>query len=105
MAPIHGAALGPSALAKPSPADGAPPGREGASTSPLPWKPWRLPLGPACSFHGCSSFLSIPTWYLIHTVEVTLERVDVDRPEAAERSEPGVYLHEWLGPDPVKTPL
>ena len=41
----------------------------------------------------------------MHTVEVTLERVDVDRPEAAERSEPGVYLHEWLGPDPVKTPL
>jgi hypothetical protein len=36
---------------------------------------------------------------------VTLERVDVHRPEAAERSEPSVYLHEWLGPDPIKTPL
>jgi hypothetical protein len=34
-------------------------------------------------------------------IEVTLESVDVDRPEAAERSEPGVYLHQWLGLDPV----
>jgi hypothetical protein len=42
---------------------------------------------------------------LIHTIEVTLKRVDVHRPEAAEWSEPSVYLHEWLGPDPIKTPL
>jgi hypothetical protein len=42
---------------------------------------------------------------LIHTIEVALERIDVGRPVAAERSEPCVYLHEWLGPDPVETPL
>jgi hypothetical protein len=42
---------------------------------------------------------------LIHTIEVTLERVDVHRPEAAEWSEPSVYLHKWLGPDSIKAPL
>jgi hypothetical protein len=42
---------------------------------------------------------------LIHAIEVTLECVDVGRPEAAERSEPGVYLHEWRGPYTVETPL
>jgi hypothetical protein len=42
---------------------------------------------------------------LIHTIEVALESIDVDRPEATEWSEPGIHLHEWLGPDPVKTPL
>jgi len=44
-------------------------------------------------------------WCWVYTIEVTLESVDVARPEAAERSEPGVHLHEWLVPDPVKTPL
>jgi hypothetical protein len=42
---------------------------------------------------------------LIHTIEVALKSIDVDRPEATERSEPGIYFHERLGPDPVKTPL
>ncbi|HSS06476.1 MAG TPA: hypothetical protein VLK83_04980 [Rhodanobacteraceae bacterium] len=34
-----------------------------------------------------------------------LEGVDVGGPEAAERSEPRVELHQRLRPNPVKTPL
>jgi hypothetical protein len=33
----------------------------------------------------------------MHAFEVTLERIDVDRPEAAERLEPGVYLAKSAG--------
>ena len=40
-----------------------------------------------------------------HAIEMTLERVDVRRPVAAERREPRIDLHERLGPDPVKTSL
>jgi hypothetical protein len=33
----------------------------------------------------------------MRAMEVTLERVDVDQPEAAERGRPRVYFHECLG--------
>jgi len=36
---------------------------------------------------------------------MTLERIDVRRPEAPELSEPGINLHEGLRSDPVQTPL
>ena len=41
----------------------------------------------------------------MHAIEVTLERIDAQRPEAAEWSEPGVDLHERFRPNPVKPPL
>jgi hypothetical protein len=41
----------------------------------------------------------------MHAIEVTFERIDVDRPEAAERREPNVYFLERLRPDALKTPL
>jgi hypothetical protein len=41
----------------------------------------------------------------MHAIEVTLERVEVARPEAAKRGKPRVHFHEWLGTDPVETPL
>ena len=36
---------------------------------------------------------------------MALERIDVRRPEAPERREPGIDLHERLGPDPIDAPL
>jgi hypothetical protein len=36
---------------------------------------------------------------------MTLERIEMDRPEAPKRRKPGVDLHEGLGPDAVETPL
>src|SRR5215470_8956245 len=36
---------------------------------------------------------------------MAFERVNVDRPEAPERSEPGIDLPERLGPDPIDAPL
>ena len=41
----------------------------------------------------------------VHAIEVAFERVDVGGPKAPEGSEPGVDLHERLGPDPVDAPL
>jgi hypothetical protein len=41
----------------------------------------------------------------MRAIEVTFQRVKVDRPEAAEWLKPGVYLHEGLRLHPVKTPL
>ena len=38
-------------------------------------------------------------------VEVPFERIDVDGPEPAERSQPGLDLLKRLGPQPVETPL
>ena len=42
---------------------------------------------------------------LLHAIEMAFERIDVGRPEAPERREPGVDLHERLGPDPIDAPL
>src|SRR5262245_27695456 len=36
---------------------------------------------------------------------MAFERIDVGRPEAPEGSEPGIDLHERLGPDPIDAPL
>lgn len=36
---------------------------------------------------------------------MAFKRVDVDRPELAERSEPGVYLHQRFRFDPIEPPL
>jgi hypothetical protein len=36
---------------------------------------------------------------------VALERINVGRPEAAERIEPRIHLHQRLRPDPVHTSL
>ena len=36
---------------------------------------------------------------------MAFERINVGRPEASERSEPGIDLHERLGPDPIDAPL
>jgi len=36
---------------------------------------------------------------------MAFERINVGRPEAPERSEPGVDLHERLRPDPIDAPL
>ena len=36
---------------------------------------------------------------------MAFERINVGRPEAPERSEPGIDLHERLGPDPIDAPL
>src|SRR5262245_29685845 len=36
---------------------------------------------------------------------MAFERIKVGRPEAPERSEPGIDLHERLGPDPIDAPL
>jgi hypothetical protein len=33
----------------------------------------------------------------MHAIEVTLERVDMSRPEAAELIEPRIHFHEWPG--------
>lgn len=41
----------------------------------------------------------------MHLIKVMFQRVDVDRPEAAELSEPGVYLHQRLRFYPVQAPL
>ena len=59
------------------------------------------------SSHGCSSLLlsSCDGGALLHPVEMAFERIDVRRPEAPERREPGIDLHERLGPDPVEAPL
>jgi len=42
---------------------------------------------------------------LIHAVEVAFKGVDVNRPEAAELSQPGIYLPEWFRFQPVETAL
>src|SRR5262249_31142466 len=36
---------------------------------------------------------------------MAFERIKVGRPEAPERSEPGIDLHERLVPDPIDAPL
>ena len=36
---------------------------------------------------------------------MSLERIDVPRPELTERSEPRFHFAEWLGFQPVQTPL
>ena len=36
---------------------------------------------------------------------MAFEFVDVSRPEASERHQPGVNLHERLGPEPIDPPL
>jgi len=36
---------------------------------------------------------------------MAFERINVGRPEAPERSEPGIELHERLRPDPIDAPL
>ena len=36
---------------------------------------------------------------------LAFERIDVGRPEAPERRQPGVDLHERLGPEPIDAPL
>ncbi len=41
----------------------------------------------------------------MHAIQVTLERIDVRLPQAAEGQEPRVYFHEWLGPEPIEAPL
>src|SRR4051794_12734652 len=57
------------------------------------------------SCHGGSSSLSFLGWDALHAVEMALERVEVGGPEAAERSEPLVHLHERLGPQAIQTTL
>ncbi len=41
----------------------------------------------------------------MHAIQVTLERIDVRLPQAAEGQQPRVYFHEWLGPEPIEAPL
>jgi hypothetical protein len=41
----------------------------------------------------------------MHAIEMALERVDVRRPQATERREPFVDLHQRLGPDAIDAPL
>ena len=36
---------------------------------------------------------------------MTFERINVDGPETSERIEPGIDLHERLGPDLIDAPL
>jgi len=38
-------------------------------------------------------------------IEMAFERIHVHRPQAPERSEPGIELFERLGPDPIDAPL
>jgi len=42
---------------------------------------------------------------LIHAIEVAFERIDVGGPEAAELSQPGVYLLKWSRFQAVETAL
>ncbi|HWF09383.1 MAG TPA: hypothetical protein VG297_13030 [Bryobacteraceae bacterium] len=43
--------------------------------------------------------------FLIHSIEVALERIDVRGPEAAEWSQPRIHLLEWFRLQPVETAL
>jgi hypothetical protein len=36
---------------------------------------------------------------------MAFEHIDVGRPQAPERRQPGVDLLEWLGPEPIDAPL
>jgi hypothetical protein len=38
-------------------------------------------------------------------IQVAFECIDVRRPEAPERGEPGIHLHERFGPEPVEPAL
>src|SRR4051812_22627405 len=49
--------------------------------------------------------LSFPGGRLLHRVEVSLQGIDVLRPEATEGTEPGVELHERLRSQAIETPL
>jgi len=44
-------------------------------------------------------------WVLGHSVEMTLQCIDMMRPKAAKRDQPSVNLLQRLGPKAVKTPL
>lgn len=41
----------------------------------------------------------------MHAVEVTFERIQVNRPEPTERREPLIHFLKWLRFQPVKTAL
>jgi hypothetical protein len=43
--------------------------------------------------------------FVIHTVEVALESIDVSRPEPAELSQPIIHLLKWFRFQPVETAL
>src|SRR3954467_15900567 len=104
-APIRAGSSGPSALARLSPANDAVRARGRASTglrlSELP----RRRRGRACMNRDCSSLLVLATWCGMSLVEMTLERVEMNRPETAERSKPRVDLHERLRFDAIDAPL
>src|SRR5689334_21081611 len=99
MAPIHEAAPAPSTPATPLPVDDATRERARASTSLHPCELLRPQRALACTYLGYSSFLILPTGCLMHPIQMTLQSVDVDRPEAAKWREPGVDLHEGLRSD------
>ncbi len=42
---------------------------------------------------------------LIHAIEMALQRIDMGRPEPAERSKPGIHFLKRLRPEPVKAAL
>ncbi len=43
--------------------------------------------------------------FVIHAIEVAFESIDVSGPEAAELSQPCIYLLKWFRPKPVEPAL
>ena len=43
--------------------------------------------------------------FMIHTIEVAFESIDVSRPETAELRQPSINLPKWFRSQPVETAL
>ena len=110
-APTRAAAPDRSAPARPSPADDAARGRERASTCRRPFRTSAPAAGPGAYFSrlliGFFPFFASCRCLAACSIRSRWRSSASTwrRPEAPERREPGVDLHERLGPDPVDAPL